>query len=341
VNRPIQVGLIGAGRIGQVHARTIAYRVGRARLAAVADPMPGAAQQVASAFGVAQAASADDMLADPSIEAVLICTPTDTHATLIEAAARAGKHIFCEKPVALDLAATDRALAAVERVGVKLQVGFNRRFDPNFARVHQAIVNGEIGQAQIVHIISRDPAPPPLSYIAVSGGIFLDMAIHDWDMACFLTASEIEEVYVQGGVMVDPAIGEVGDIDTHVTLLRFENGVIGTVDNSRKAVYGYDQRVEVFGSAGAIQSENSYPNTATVSTASAVRRDLPLHFFMDRYVDAYANEIAAFIAAVAGETPVRVTGQDGRRALVAGLAARQSYLERRPVRIAEITSTHP
>ena len=336
MNTPIQIGLIGAGRIGQVHARTIAYRVARARLAAVTDPMPGAAERVASAFNVPTAASVEQILNDSAVDAVLICTPTDTHAPLIEAAAAAGKHIFCEKPVALDLAATDRALAAAERAGIKLQIGFNRRFDPNFMRVRQAVERGEIGTPHILHIVSRDPAPPPLSYIAVSGGIFLDMAIHDWDIARFLIGSDIEEVYVQGSVMVDPAIGEAGDIDTHVTLLRFANGVIGTVDNSRKAVYGYDQRVEVFGSGGAIQSENSYPNSAVISTAETVHRDLPLNFFMDRYVDAYANEIAAFVDAVADDAPVAVTGNDGRKALVAALAARKSYQERRPVHLAEI-----
>jgi myo-inositol 2-dehydrogenase/D-chiro-inositol 1-dehydrogenase len=255
---------------------------------------------------------------------------------LIEAAAQAGKHVFCEKPVALDLAATDRALAATARAGVKLQIGFNRRFDANFARVRQAISAGEIGTPHILHIVSRDPAPPPISYIALSGGIFLDMAIHDWDVARFLIGSEIEEVYVQGGVMVDAAIGEAGDIDTHVTLLRFANGVIGTVDNSRKAVYGYDQRVEVFGSAGAIQTENNYPNTGILSTAEAVQRDLPLNFFMQRYVDSYAAEIEAFVDAVLGDAPVSVSGQDGRMALLVGLAAKQSYMERRPVRLSDM-----
>jgi myo-inositol 2-dehydrogenase/D-chiro-inositol 1-dehydrogenase len=337
LNKLLQVGLIGAGRIGQVHAGTIAYRVNTAQLAAVTDPIPEAAQAVAEKFRVPKIA--DDyraVIADPSVDAVLICTPTDTHAEIIMAAARAGKHIFCEKPIALDLAATDAAIQSAEQAGVKLQIGFNRRFDANFARVRQAVAGGEIGAPQVVHIVSRDPGPPPISYVKSSGGIFLDMTIHDWDIARFLVGDEIEELYVQGGVMVDPAIGEAGDIDTHVTLLRFAGGAIGTIDNSRKAVYGYDQRVEVFGSAGAIQTENNFPNSAVLSDAGAVRRDLPLNFFMQRYVDAFAAEVEAFVDAVVHDRPVPVGGRDGRMALVAGLAAKKSYAERRPVKLAEI-----
>ena len=337
LSKLLQVGLIGAGRIGQVHAATIAYRVHGAQLAAVSDPVREAAQTVADKLRVPRiAADYGEILADPGIDAVLICTPTTTHAEIIIAAAQAGKHIFCEKPVALNLPDTDAALAAVERAGVKLQLGFNRRFDANFARVRRAVATGEIGTPQILHIISRDPAPPPIAYVRASGGIFLDMTIHDWDMARFLIGSEIDEVYVQGGVMVDPAIGEAGDIDTHVTLLRFENGVIGTVDNSRQAVYGYDQRVEVFGSAGAVSTENNYPNGARLSTAESVRRDVPLNFFMQRYADAYAAEIQAFVAAVREGRPAAVSGRDGRRALAVGLAAQRSYDERRPVRVSEV-----
>jgi myo-inositol 2-dehydrogenase / D-chiro-inositol 1-dehydrogenase len=337
VQIPLRLGLIGAGRIGQVHAATIAQRIAGAHLVAVTDPVLAAAETVAARYRVPTVvADAQAILADPAIDAVLLCTPTDTHAELISAAAAAAKHIFCEKPVALTLAETDAALAAVERAGVKLMLGFNRRFDASYARVRRAVQSGEIGTPHTMHIISRDPTPPPIEYIKLSGGIFLDMAIHDWDMARFLTGSEIEEVYVQGGVMVDPAIGAAGDIDTHVTLMRFASGAIGTVDNSRRAVYGYDQRVEVFGSAGAIQTGNSYPNSGVISTAEAVRRDLPLHFFMQRYTEAYAAEIAAFVDALANDAPVPVNGHDGRAALLVGLAARRSYEERRPVRVAEI-----
>jgi myo-inositol 2-dehydrogenase/D-chiro-inositol 1-dehydrogenase len=333
----LQIGLIGAGRIAQAHASTVAYRISNAQLAAVSDPIASAAQAVAAQYRIPTIAPTyQAILADPQIDAVLICTPTDTHANILKAAARAGKAIFCEKPIALTLSATDDALQVVEQTGVKLQIGFNRRFDANYARVRKAIASGEIGAPHILHIISRDPAPPPLAYIKTSGGIFLDMTIHDWDMARFLSGSEIDEVYVQGGVMVHPAIGAANDIDTHVTLLRFANGMIGTVDNCRQAVYGYDQRVEVLGSQGAIHTENNYPNNSIISGADAIRRDLPLHFFMERYMDAYAAEITAFVDAVIHDKPTPVNGQDGRMALLVGLAAQKSHLERRPVKVAEI-----
>ncbi len=337
MSKMLQIGLIGAGRIAQAHAATVAYRISNAQLAAVTDPIAAAAQSIAAKFSIPTIApNYQAILADPRIDAILICTPTDTHAEIMKAAARAGKQIFCEKPVALTLAATDDALKVVNESGVKLQLGFNRRFDANYARVRKAITNGEIGTPRILHIISRDPAPPPISYVKTSGGIFLDMTIHDWDMARFLSGSEVDEVYVQGGVMVDPAIGEAGDIDTHVTLLRFANGMIGTIDNCRQAVYGYDQRVEVLGSKGAFQTENNFPNSGVLSGANAIQRDLPLNFFMERYMDAYAAEIAAFVDAVVNDTPTPVNGNDGRMALLVGLAALKSYQEGRPVKVAEI-----
>lgn len=337
MSKLLQVGLIGAGRIAQAHAATVAYRISNAQLAAVTDPISSAAEKIAAKFRIPTIApDYQAILADPQIDAILICTPTDTHAAIMKAAARAGKHIFCEKPIALTLAATDDALQVVANCGVKLQLGFNRRFDANYARVRQAIVSGEIGTPQILHIISRDPAPPPIAYVKTSGGIFLDMTIHDWDMARFLSGSEISEVYVQGGVTVDPAIGAAGDIDTHVTLLRFANGLIGTIDNCRQAVYGYDQRVEVLGTKGAIHTENNYPNNSVISGAESIHRDLPLNFFMERYLDAYAAEVAAFVDAVANDKPTPVNGHDGRMALLVGLAAVKSYQEGRPVKVAEI-----
>ncbi|MFM2031744.1 MAG: hypothetical protein RLZZ297_509 [Chloroflexota bacterium] len=332
----LRIALLGAGRIGQVHARTIVQRVNGASLVAVADPMPGVAAALAERYGIAtHSTDCLALLAAPGIDAVMICTPTDTHAAYIKAAAAAGKHIFCEKPIALDLAETDAAIAAVEAAGVTLQIGFNRRFDPNFARVRRAVAEGAIGTPKILHIISRDPAPPPVSYIKVSGGIFLDMTIHDWDIARYLVGSDLEEVYVQGAVTVDPAIGDAGDIDTHVTVIRFENGVIGTIDNCRQAVYGYDQRAEVFGSLGSIEASNNYPNNAVLSTADRVSRDLPLNFFMERYAEAYAAEIESFVEAITAGVPAAVGGADARKALIAGLAAWRSYYERRPVRLAE------
>ena len=337
MSKLLQIGLIGAGRIAQAHAATVAYRIRNAQLAAVTDPIASAVNNIAAKFRIPTIApNYQAILADPQIDAVMICTPTDTHAEIMKAAARAGKQIFCEKPIALTLAATDDALAVVEQCGVKLQLGFNRRFDANYARVRKAITSGEIGNPQILHIISRDPAPPPISYVKSSGGIFLDMTIHDWDMARFLSGSEITEVYVQGGVTVDPAIGEAGDIDTHVTLMRFANGMIGTIDNCRQAVYGYDQRVEVLGTKGAINTENNYPNTSVVSGAESIHRDLPLNFFLERYMDSYAAEIAAFVDAVVNDKPALVNGHDGRMALLVGLAALKSYQEGRPVKVAEV-----
>lgn len=335
--RKLNIGIIGAGRIGKVHAETLAFRVPEAQTLAITDLNSHAAEQVASRCGIpAVAGSADQILADHKIKAVLICSSTDTHTDLIIRAAEAGKHIFCEKPIAHGLAKIDTALAAVQQAGVKLQIGFNRRFDPNFARVRAAVANGEIGSPRLLHIISRDPSPPPISYVKVSGGIFLDMTIHDFDMARFLVGDDVEEVYTVAGVMVDRAIGEAGDLDTALVMLRFRSGIIGTIDNCRQAAYGYDQRAEVFGSAGKIATENCYPNQATLSTCDSVRKDLPFNFFMERYTDSYSNEIRAFVQSIIDDKPVPVSGLDGRIPVVMGLAARKSFDEHRPVRLDEI-----
>lgn len=334
----LKFGVIGAGRIGKVHAENIQLRIPGAEVVAIADVVAEAAQQAAQDYQIAQA-SADyqDILSNPDIDAVVICSSTDTHAEIAMAAAQAGKHIFCEKPIDLTLAKIDAVLKAVEQTGVKFQVGFNRRFDANYARVRQAIVSGEVGEPHILHIISRDPAPPPIAYVKVSGGIFLDMMIHDFDMARFLVGSEIASVFVQGAVRVDPAIGEAGDIDTAVVMLTFANGVIGTIDNSRKAVYGYDQRVEVFGSGGMIATSNNYPNSAVVSNGGAIQRDLPLNFFMDRYTESYVSEMRAFIEVLRHDAPIPATGADGKQSIVAGLAAKQSLATGHPVRLADIS----
>jgi myo-inositol 2-dehydrogenase/D-chiro-inositol 1-dehydrogenase len=333
----LRFGVIGAGRIGQLHARHLSHRIARADLVMVSDVVEEAARRCAQECRIAQCSrDYHDILQHPDIEAVLICSSTDTHAQIIEEAASAGKHIFCEKPIDHDLRKIDRALAAVEKAGVLLQVGFNRRFDANYRRVRQAVERGEIGEPCLMHIVSRDPGPPPIEYIKVSGGIFLDMTIHDFDMARFLIGSEVEEVYTAGAVRVAPAIGEAGDLDTLIITLKFTNGVIATIDNSRKAVYGYDQRVEVFGSKGCISIANNYPNTATIQTEDSIRRDLPLNFFLDRYVDSYLDEIDQFIRAVLENSPVPVSGNDGRIPVVMAQAARRSYEEDRPVRLAEI-----
>ena len=337
MKKVINVGLVGAGRIGRVHAENLAYRIPEANLVAVSDVFVEAAEKLAAELQIPTAHKDHRViLDDDSVDAVLICSSTDTHAQFIEEAAEAGKQIFCEKPIAHDLADIDRALAAADRAGVKLMIGFNRRFDPNFARVREAVEAGEIGEPHILRIISRDPAPPPIDYIKVSGGIFLDMTIHDFDMARFLVGAEVEAVYAAGGVMVDPAIGAAGDIDTALITLHFENGVLGSIDNSRQAVYGYDQRVEVFGSNGAVSAGNNYPNTAVISDASRIHRDLPLNFFMERYTQAYVNEIKAFVDCVVNDTPPPVTGLDGRIPVVMGLACAKSLAERRLVRLDEV-----
>ncbi len=336
---PLNVGIIGAGRIGKVHAEGLAFRLPEARILAIADVNREAAQAVATRCGIPSVTgSSQEIFANPEIEAVLICSSTDTHAGLIVQAAQAGKHIFCEKPISHSLGEIHPALEAVERAGVKLQIGFNRRFDANFARVRQAVVSGEIGTPRLIHIVSRDPAPPPLAYIRLSGGMFLDMTIHDFDMARFLIGDEVEEVYTSGGVMVDPEIGAAGDLDTALIVLRFKNGVIGTIDNSRQAAYGYDQRVEILGSRGSIGTQNCYPNQAVISTASEIRRDLPLNFFMDRYTESFAAEVRAFVQAVRDDRPTPVAGIDGLVAVVMGIAARQSYDQHRPVRLEEIAA---
>jgi myo-inositol 2-dehydrogenase/D-chiro-inositol 1-dehydrogenase len=333
----LHIGIIGAGRIGRVHAETLAFRLPEAQIFAITDVNREAAQALAARCGISKVAeSSAEILADPSIDTVLICSSTDTHADLIVEAAKAGKHIFCEKPIAHSLVQIDRALAAVKAAGVQLQIGFNRRFDANFARVRQAVASGEIGKPSLMHIISRDPGPPPLSYIRVSGGMFMDMTIHDFDMARFLIGDEVEEIYTAGGVMVDPEIGKAGDLDTALIVMRFRNGVIGTIDNCRKAVYGYDQRVEILGSEGKIETENCYPNQAVVSSGKSVYKDLPLNFFMERYTESFAMELQSFTQAVLENRQTAVTGIDGRIPVVMAMAARKSYDEHRPVRLEEV-----
>jgi len=333
---PLKIGLIGAGRIGKVHAESISTRAA-AELAALSDIHLPAARELAAKWRVPKVYQDHrPILDDPSIDAVAICSSTNTHAQLIIEAAQTGKHIFCEKPIDHSLEKIDAALAAVEKAGVKFMVGFNRRFDPNFRQVRELVETGAVGAPRILRITSRDPAPPPIEYIKVSGGIFLDMTIHDFDMARFLLGSEVTQVFVAGGVMVDSKIGEAGDIDTAVTTLWFANGAVGTIDNCREAAYGYDQRVEVLGSLGMAQAENNTPDRHILSTKDGVSSAKPLYFFLERYMDAYAAEIDAFTNAVVNNAPVPVTGADGRAPVVIGLAAMKSYREGRVVKIEEI-----
>lgn len=335
----LRLGLIGCGRIGKIHAENLATRIPEACLAAIADVRPQAAQELAARCDVpAVYGDYQQVLADPDIAAVVVCSSTDTHAQMIVEAAQAGKHIFCEKPVDHDLARIDAALRAVEQAGVKLQIGFNRRFDPSFRKVRELVAEGKIGAPHLLRITSRDPAPPPIDYVRVSGGLFLDMTIHDFDMARYLLGSEVEQVYAAGAVLVDPQIGAAGDIDTAVITLRFANGAIGAIDNSRQAVYGYDQRVEVFGSAGMVSVGNQAPDTHLCYTAGGVTASRPLYFFLERYAESFLAEMRAFVDSVRQDSPPPVSGLDGRIPVLIGLAARRSYQEGRPVRLAEIQS---
>jgi len=333
----IGVGVIGAGRIGRLHIEHLAQRIPEVDLIAICSLDFDNLEALDVQFNVPKlAADYNILLEDPQIDAVLVASSTDTHVEISQAAAQAGKHVFCEKPISLDLEQIDETLAIVEKAGVKFQVGFNRRFDVSFARIREAVASGEIGEPHILRITSRDPSPPPIEYVKVSGGIFLDMTIHDFDMARYLIEDEVIEVYAAGGVRIDPQIGEAGDIDTTVITLRFQNGVIATIDNSRKAVYGYDQRVEVFGSKGMVTVANPRTNTVTFSGNEGTRAASPPYFFVERYKEAFLSELQAFFACIQEDTSPPVTGEDGRAPVVMGLAALKSLRENRPVLLSEI-----
>jgi myo-inositol 2-dehydrogenase/D-chiro-inositol 1-dehydrogenase len=333
--RVITAGVLGAGRIGRIHANNL-LRMDGVRLKRIADPFvefkgwPPAP--------VIASHEPDDVLNDAEIEAVLVCSPTPSHAEFTEAAARAGKHVFCEKPIALDPERVRQTLKVVERAGIKLQVGFNRRFDPTFARVRQAVVDGEIGDVHLVRITARDPAPPPPEYVKASGGMFVDMTIHDFDMVRFLSGSEIEEVYAYGAVLVDPEIGKAGDVDTAVTSMRLSNGALAVIENSRRAVFGYDQRIEVFGSIGGIEAHNEVPAQTVLRTEAGFRSENPLYFFLERYQRSFVIELEAFFASIREDTQPPAGGNDGLMALLVGLAAKQSLFENRRVRVEELAS---
>jgi len=330
----LRFGLLGAGRIGQVHARAVTGAADAA-LVAVADAFEAAAQSVAAQYGCA-VRSIDEIAAAPDIDAVLICTPTNTHADLIEKFARAGKAIFCEKPIDLDVARVLECLATVQETGAKMMVGFNRRFDPHFMAVKQEIDNGRIGDVEMLTITSRDPGLPPLEYISVSGGIFRDMTIHDFDMARFLLGEEITTVCASASVLVDAKVAELGDFDSASVILTTASGRQCLISNSRRASYGYDQRIEVHGSKGMISAENQRPVSIEVADANGFTRP-PLHdFFMTRYTAAYAAEIAAFVAVVEKGAEPTPNGADGLAALVLAEAAVRSVAEKRVVETAEI-----
>jgi myo-inositol 2-dehydrogenase/D-chiro-inositol 1-dehydrogenase len=330
----VSFALLGAGRIGKVHARAIAGNA-KAKLVAVSDAMPVAAQAVSDQTGAAIRSIAD-IAADKSVDAVVICTPTDTHADLIEQFARAGKAIFCEKPIDLALPRVRACLSVVKATNAPLMLGFNRRFDPDFRAVKAVIEAGEIGAVEMVTISSRDPGPPPADYITRSGGIFRDMTIHDFDMARWLLGEEPDSVFASASVLTDPNIGRLGDFDSANVILRTASGKQATITNSRRAAYGYDQRIEVLGALGAVSADNTHLSNIQVATKAGFTRPPLLDFFMTRYERAYAAEIAAFIAALEGKTAMPVTGEDGMLALALAEAALRSVAEGRAVKVSEV-----
>ena len=333
--KPVTFGIIGAGRIGKLHADNLLSRVDGARLKAITDPFldeDWAASRNIPLTGKDHRIFLDD----PGIDAILIGSPSAEHAQQMIECAEAGKHIFCEKPIALDPEIIRNALAEVDKSGVKLQVGFNRRFDPNFSAVQHQVASGALGDPHIIRITSRDPAPPPAEYVAGSGGMFLDMTIHDFDMARFLSSSEVTEVHAYGAVLVDPEIGKAGDIDTAVISLKFANGALGIIENSRKAVYGYDQRVEVFGAKGTAMADNNTPTSMIVLNESGTIRDKPLYFFLERYKTAFVAEMQAFVDAIREDKPTLVSGKDGLVPVLIAMAAKESLKTGKPVQVVSV-----
>ncbi|NMC04296.1 MAG: inositol 2-dehydrogenase [Candidatus Lokiarchaeota archaeon] len=330
------VGILGAGRIGKIHAANCAQIPG-VKIKTIVDLKVDGLKDWAAKLGVEKLSTdPKDIFGDPEINAVLICSSTDTHAQFIVEAAKAKKDIFCEKPIDYDLKRIKDTLAAVAKAGVKLMIGFNRRFDHNHKRVRDAVVNGEIGKVHIVKVTSRDPSPPPIEYVKVSGGLFFDMTVHDWDMAAYLAGEEIVEIYAAGGVLVDPKIGQAGDIDTAAVVLKFKSGALGLVDNSRQAVYGYDQRTEVFGSKGGAWVDNDFPNQARIYSDKIVGGDKMHHFFLERYMGSYTAELQEFFDCLRNNKNPSVGGIDGLNAVLVAMAAMKSLKENRPVKISEV-----
>lgn len=334
--KKLKVGIIGAGRIGQVHAKSITYHIPQAEIVAISDIFVDGAKKVAEELSIPNYyQDYHEILNNPEIDAVLICSSTDTHADIACEAAQAGKHIFCEKPVDLTVAKIKKVIDEVNKAGVKLQIGFNRRYDHNFAHIKELANEGKLGDLQIIKITSRDPEPPKPEYVAVSGGIFLDMTVHDFDMARFI-GGEVEEVYANATVMVDPAIGEAGDVDTALVALKFKSGAIGVIDNCRKACFGYDQRLEVFGSGGQASAANDTPTNVSYINENGNMTDKPLYFFLERYMKSFTDEMNEFIDAVLNDKETQTTVNDGLEALRLGLAAKKSVAEHRPVKLDEI-----
>ena len=333
----IRIGIVGAGRISNVHAESITYHIPEAEITAVSDVIGENARRLAERFGIKKTSSDwHDVVTDPEVDAVLVCSPTPTHAEITVAALKAGKHVFCEKPVHTSVEKIMEVAKTAEETGKKLQIGFNRRFDHNHRKVQALAWSGALGNIEIIKITSRDPEPPSPEYAASSGGLYIDMMIHDFDMAMFLAGSDVTEVYAAGTSLVDKRIGEAGDVDTAIVTLTFANGALGVIDNSRRAAYGYDQRVEVFGSLGMAADENDGDSTVRVSTAAGVTGDKPTFFFLERYMQSFTDELRQFIRAIREDTEVPVGIRAGLMSVVLAKAAKKSLDEHRPVKISEI-----
>lgn len=334
----LNIGIIGAGRIGKVHAEGIMKHGAGASVLSIADPaMTEKTAEWAASLGIKETGTDyRAILRDKRIGAVLLCSPTDSHYQLSMEALDAGKHVFCEKPVDTDPRRIREVAAKVEKTGLKYQVGFNRRFDHNFAALRRAVTDGKIGDVHIVRVTSRDPAAPPPEYVARSGGMFLDMTIHDFDMVRYLSGSDVTEVYANAAVLVDPAIGRAGDVDTAIITLKLASGALAVIDNSRRAAYGYDQRAEVFGSLGSVHTGNDAASTLVYSGEGGIVSEKPLYFFLERYMQSFVDELKEFVRAVETDTPVPVTAMDGLKPVLIALAAQKSVRENRPVRISEI-----
>ncbi|MCL2631056.1 MAG: inositol 2-dehydrogenase [Firmicutes bacterium] len=338
----VNIGIIGAGRIGKVHAESVMRFVKNATVKSIADPfLDKATEKWAKEMGIPNVyKDYSEILKDKEIKIVLICSSTDTHSKISLEAISAGKHVFCEKPVDHDINKIKEVISALNKSKVKYQVGFNRRFDHNFRSAKEAVDNGSIGELALLKICSRDPGAPPVSYIKVSGGMFLDMTIHDFDMVRYIAGCEVDEVYAMGGVTVDPAIGTAGDIDTAIITLRLENGALAVIDNCRRASYGYDQRLEAFGSLGQVSVGNDTASTAVISNKDGVIAEKPLHFFLERYMQAYVSEVSEFIDAVQNNKEVSVSIMDGLMPVAIGLAGKRSLAENRPVKVKEILNEY-
>ncbi|MBM3269786.1 MAG: inositol 2-dehydrogenase [Candidatus Sericytochromatia bacterium] len=336
----VRLGLIGAGRIGRVHAHNIAFRCPDADLVVVADTDPEAARSCAEACGAGGwTTNYHQVLEDPAVHAVVIASPTDTHARIIEEAAREAKDILCEKPIDLSLARVDEALAMVARSGVRLQIAFNRRFDPSFRRARDMVAAGKIGAPHLLRLTSRDPSLPSREYLAAAGGLFTDMTIHDFDMARWLLGEEVVGVWAQGAALVDPTLVELGDIDAAVISLRFASGALGCIDNHRGSAYGYDVRAEVHGSEGAVVVGNLAPTTLVHYRRDGLLADPPLHWFIERFEQAYVEELREFVRCLREDRAPSPDGADGRAPLLLAAAANRSLRERREVPVSEIEAS--